>query len=183
MKRKLLVSSSLPPRSNTLIACTGMCCILLLSIVLFSPTRRSSDLSSARATINASQSLGTFTNTSEGINTAVWNGNMLDSAAITSLKNANVKTMRYPGGSTSDVYHWQSNTTVPGQSYANPSNTFDAFMGMAQTASAQAMITVNYGSGTPQEAANWVQYANKGGAGYSGPIPTYAGGSSSGHSY
>src|SRR5579859_4799257 len=185
MKRKLLVSSSLPPRSNTLIACTGMCCILLLSIVLFSPLERAAAASSARATINASQSLGTFTNTSEGINTAVWNGNILDSAAITSLKNANVKTMRYPGGSTSDVYHWQSNTTVPGQSYADPSNTFDAFMGVVQAlgSGAQPIITVNYGSGTPQEAAGWVQYANKGGSGYNGPVPTYSGGSSIGHTY
>jgi alpha-L-arabinofuranosidase len=45
------------------------------------------------------------------------------------------------------------------------------------------MITVNYGSGTPQEAAGWVQYANKGGPGYTGPVPTYPGASSTGHTY
>jgi hypothetical protein len=45
------------------------------------------------------------------------------------------------------------------------------------------MITVNYGSGTPQEAAGWVQYANKGGPGYAGPVPTYPGASSTGHTY
>src|SRR5581483_1818269 len=75
------------------------------------------------------------------------------------------------------------NTVVPNMSYANPNNTFDAFMGVAQKTDAQAMITVNYGSGTPQEAANWVQYANKGGPGYQGPVPTYTGGSSTGHRY
>ncbi len=185
MTRKLFVSSYLPPRSTTLIACAGMCCILLLSIVLFNPSGRAAAATSTQITINANQSLGTFTNASEGINTAVWNGNMLDSAATTLLKNANVKTIRYPGGSTSDVYHWQSNTTVQGQSFANPSNTFDAFMGVVQAVGpdAQPIITVNYGSGTPQEAANWVQYANKGGPGYNGPVPTYAGGSSTGHTY
>ncbi|HEU5229157.1 MAG TPA: cellulose binding domain-containing protein [Ktedonobacteraceae bacterium] len=185
MTRKLFVSSYLSPRSNRLIACAGMCCILLLSIVLFSPSGHAVAATSTQITINASQSLGTVTNASEGINTAVWNGNMLDSAATTLLKNANVKTMRYPGGSTSDVYHWQSNTTVQGQSFANPSNTFDAFMGVVQAvgSDAQPIITVNYGSGTPQEAANWVQYANKGGPGYNGPVPTYTGGSSTGHTY
>ncbi len=45
------------------------------------------------------------------------------------------------------------------------------------------MITVDYGAGTPQEAADWVKYANKGGAGYNGPVPTYSGGSSTGHNY
>src|SRR5579883_3597155 len=45
------------------------------------------------------------------------------------------------------------------------------------------MITVDYGGGTPSAAAGWVQYANKGGAGYNGPVPTYPGGSSTGHTY
>ncbi|HEY3994065.1 MAG TPA: cellulose binding domain-containing protein, partial [Ktedonobacteraceae bacterium] len=137
----------------------------------------------ASVTVNANNALGQLSSIAVGANTAVWDGNLLDAAVPGLLSAGGVKILRYPGGSTSDVYHWQSNTTVSGQSYANPSNTFDAFMGMAQATSAQAMITVNYGSGTPQEAANWVQYANKGGAGYSGPVPSYAGGSSSGHTY
>ena len=56
-------------------------------------------------------------------------------------------------------------------------------MSMAHAADAQAMITVDYGAGTPQEAAGWVKYANKGGPEYNGPVPTYAGGSSTGHHY
>ena len=56
-------------------------------------------------------------------------------------------------------------------------------MGMAHTVDAQAIITVDYGAGTPQEAAGWVQYANKGGSKYNGPVPTYTGGSSTGHHY
>lgn len=167
---------------------TGVFCLLILFGVTLSPLSRAisthaAAANSAQVTVNAGQALGTLTNTSKGLNTAVWDGNLLDSAASSAVKNAGVTTLRYPGGSTSDVYHWQSNTTVPGQSFANPSNTFDAFMSMAQSINAQAMITVDYGAGTPQEAAGWVQYANKGGAGYNGPVPTYAGGSSSGHTY
>lgn len=137
----------------------------------------------ASATVNASSSLGQIPGTAFGVNDAVWDGNLLDSSLPGLLSNAGVKMMRYPGGSTSDVYHWQSNSTVPNQSYANPNNTFDAFMGQVQATGAQAMITVNYGSGTPQEAANWVQYANEGGTSYTGPVPTYPGGSATGHNY
>lgn len=135
------------------------------------------------ATVNTNSSLGSIPATAFGTNTAVWDGQLLDSNLPGLLAANGVKVIRYPGGSTSDVYHWQSNTTVPGQSYANPNNTFDAFMGVTQATGAQAMITINYGSGTPQEAAGWVQYANKGGTGYTGPVPTYTGGSSSGHNY
>jgi alpha-L-arabinofuranosidase len=135
-------------------------------------------------TINASNALGQLPPTAFGINTVVWDDHLLDTNFPGLLSTAGVKVLRYPGGSASDAYHWQSNTIVSRQNYyANPSNTFDAFMGVVQATGAQTMITINYGSGTPQEAADWVQYANKGGPGYSGPVPTYAGGSSTGHTY
>lgn len=137
----------------------------------------------ASATINTSNALGQIPSTAIGVNDAVWDGNLLDSNLPGILSAAGTEIMRYPGGSTSDVYHWQSNSVVPGMSYANPNNTFDAFMGQVQATGAQAMITVNYGSGTPQEAANWVQYANEGSANYTGPVPTYPGASSTGHNY
>jgi len=137
---------------------------------------------SAQVTINHSF-LGLIPKTAFGVNDAVWDGNLLDSNLPGLLAADGVKMMRYPGGSTSDVYHWQDNSVVPNMSYANPNNTFDAFMGVVHATGAQAMITVNYGSGTPQEAANWVQYANRGGPNYTGPVPTYPGASSTGHRY
>jgi hypothetical protein len=181
MTRKL-VDLNLLRRRSTWITCTGICCALILSIMTFGPLNRAAAATSAQATINASQSLGSLANTSEGLNTAIWDGNLLDSASTAAIKNAGVGVLRYPGGSGSDIYHWQSNTEDNG-GYVNPSDTFDAFMGVAQTSGAQPMITVNYGSGTPAEAAGWVHYANKGGSGYNGPVPTYTGGSSTGHTY
>ena len=139
--------------------------------------------SSMSVTVDANTSLGTLPATAFGINAAVWDGHLLDANLPGLLQQAGVKVVRYPGGSTADVYHWQTNSTEPGQSFANPNNTFDAFMGVVQQTGAQAMITVNYGSGTPQEAAGWVQYANRGGPGYTGPVPTYPGASSTGHTY
>jgi hypothetical protein len=136
-----------------------------------------------RVTVDANASLGRLPATAFGINAAVWEGHLLDASLPGLLQQAGVTVVRYPGGSTADVYHWQTNSTEPGQSYANPQNTFDAFMGVMQRTGAQAMITVNDGSGTPQEAAGWVQYANKGGLGYTGPVPTYPGASPTGHTY
>ena len=160
-------------------------CLAISIFALVSPlgVTNVSAATSAQVTVDASHTLGTLTNTSKGLNTAVWDGNLLDGAATTAIKNAGVHILRYPGGSTSDTYHWQSNTTSPGTNSAASKNNFDAFMGMAQTAGSQPMITVDYGAGTPQEAADWVKYANKGGAGYNGPVPTYSGGSSTGHNY
>lgn len=166
------------------IASIALLCLLVASLVI-NPSNAPHALAatSAQVTVNAGQALGTLTGISKGLNTAVWDGNLLDSAASTAIQNAGVGLLRYPGGSTSDVYHWQSNTNVAGQGTDSARDTFDAFMTMAQSIGAQPMITVDYGGGTPTEAANWVQYANKGGSGYTGPVPTYAGGSSTGHTY
>jgi hypothetical protein len=156
---------------------------LLASFALLFPgaAQRARAATAASVTVNANSSLGVIPSSAFGINVAVWDGLLLDSATPGLLNATGAKIVRYPGGSLSDVYHWQSNTATQG--YANPSDTFDAFMQVAQQAGMQPMITVNYGSGTPQEAAGWVQYANKGGPGYNGPVPTYSGGSSTGHTY
>jgi alpha-L-arabinofuranosidase len=61
---------------------------------------------------------------------------------------------RYPGGSESDGFNWE-NFTTSGQN-----NPFSNFAQVVTNLGDQAMITVNYGSGTPEEAAAWVAYAN-----------------------
>ncbi len=120
----------------------------------------------ATVTVSANTPLGTIPSTAVGVNTAVWDGDLLDAAVPGLLGQAGVTTLRFPGGSTSDDYHWQTGSTSDG-AYVNPSNTFDAFMGMAHQAGAAPILTVNYGSnaagnggGDPNEAAAWVDYAN-----------------------
>jgi hypothetical protein len=121
-----------------------------------------------QVTVNVNSSLGTIPKTAFGLNTAVWDSQLLDSGLPSLLRQAGTTMLRFPGGSTADAYHWQTNSLTHGQSgYVDPHNTFDAFMGVAQQTSAQSMLTVNYGSnaagtagGDPQEAAAWVRYAN-----------------------
>lgn len=133
---------------------------LFLLLTSTPPAYAAGSTANAQVTVNLHQTLSTLSRLALGVNDAVWDGNLLDSQLPNLLHNAGVKVMRYPGGSTADVYHWQTNTTEPGQGYANPNNTFDAFMSVVQATGATPIITVNYGSGTPQEAAAWVQYAN-----------------------
>ncbi|GGZ11025.1 hypothetical protein GCM10010300_63760 [Streptomyces olivaceoviridis] len=67
--------------------------------------------------------------------------------------------VRHPGGSVADVYPGQTGTEEGGGHLA-PGTGFGTFMGTTRAAGAQPTITVNYGTGMPQEAASWVQYAN-----------------------
>lgn len=122
---------------------------------------------STQVTIDASKPRATIPITAFGMNTAVWDNNLLDSGVSDLLRGAGVTMLRFPGGSTADVYHWSDNTVTGKKGYVNPNNNFDAFMGLVQQIGAQAFITVNYGSnndgtggGDPAEAAAWVHYAN-----------------------
>jgi len=136
------------------------------------------------ATVSTGSCLGKFSPVAVGLNSAAWDGDLVDPALPGLLKPTAAQALRYPGGSTSDNYHWLSNgPDDPAQGGTAPDSTFDAFMSVVSATGAQAMITVNYGSGTAQEAADWVAYANRGGHHYTGAVPTYPGGSARGHKY
>ena len=136
------------------------------------------------ATVSTGSCVGQFSPIAIGLNSAAWDGDLVDAALPDLLRPTAAQTLRYPGGSTSDNYHWMSNAPDdPAQGGTSPDSTFDAFMSVAAATGAQAMITVNYGSGTEQEAADWVRYANRGGHHYKGPVPTYPGASVRGHDY
>jgi len=142
------------------------------SVFLFLATGLLTSPGSAQTTSTVQVAAGTTLSTipalAFGINSAVWDGNLLDTAVPGLLTNAGISAIRYPGGSTSDDYNWQTNSIVPNQGgYANPNNTFDAFMGLVKSTGSTPIITVNYGSnstgnggGTPAFAASWVNYAN-----------------------
>ena len=136
------------------------------------------------ATVDIRSNRGKLSPIAVGANAAAWDGHLVDDELPSLLRGAGLQTLRYPGGSTSDNYHWLSNMPDdPAQGGTTASANFDAYMSVVKAVRAQAMITVNYGSGTAQEAADWVRYANRGGRHYSGPVPTYPGASSTGHNY
>jgi hypothetical protein len=109
-------------------------------------------------TVNTHAGLGTVGDAAIGVNHAVWDTTLGTDAVADLLKGAGVQIMRYPGGSYSDIYHWSDNTAPGG--YVAPNTDFDHFMSGVKRAGAQAMVIANYGTGSAQEAADWVRYAN-----------------------
>lgn len=86
--------------------------------------------------------------------------------------------LRWPGGSLSDTYHWQTHTQCngSGSSYTSgpadsPNSTFDNFMNsVALPGGYDVAITVDYGTnpacnggGDPAQAAAWVSYVKNSG--------------------
>jgi hypothetical protein len=117
--------------------------------------------------------------TALGLNTAPWDyiyaadtsaGGGLD-VIEPLLKAAGIGLLRYGGGSYADYYDWQTNSNIqnclPYDTTASfvvtstgcatsDSLDFDQFSAQAKAIGAQSFVTVNYGSGTPAEAADWV---------------------------
>ena len=118
----------------------------------------SATAAAVNVTVNADEGLGTVPSTAYGLNQAVWDSQMNTQASVTALSQAGVEMMRYPGGSYGDIYNWQNNTAAGG--FVAPGTNFDSFMSTVKAVGAQAILIANYGTGTPQEAAAWVQYAN-----------------------
>ncbi len=82
-------------------------------------------------TVNATAGLGTIPASAIGLNTAVYDGDMNDTAIPGLLKAAGVDALRYPGGSFSDIYNWQTDTAAD-SGYVAPGTSFSSFMGTAQ---------------------------------------------------
>jgi hypothetical protein len=108
--------------------------------------------------VNARAGLETVGDMALGVNHAIWDAQLGTPEVADLMRNAGVQAMRYPGGSYTDIYHWRDHTAPGG--YVAPNTDFDHFMAGVRRAGARAIVTANYGTGTPQEAADWVRYAN-----------------------
>lgn len=94
-----------------------------------------------------------------GMNIMMWDP-YLSGAATTGLLTAmDTRALRFPGGSDSDDYDWQTDRLVSNGSFQWASHAA-TFARVAEARAAQAYVTVNYGSGTPEQAAAWVAYYN-----------------------
>ena len=86
---------------------------------------------------------------------------------VTALKALKVPNVRWPGGCFADEYHWRKGVGPQRAVSLNPNwggviepNTFgtDEYMDFIGQIGSDAYISVNVGSGTPQEAAEWLEY-------------------------
>jgi alpha-N-arabinofuranosidase len=88
---------------------------------------------------------------------------------VTALRALKVPDVRWPGGCFADTYHWRKGIGPAAQRPATlnstwggvvDSNSFgtDEFMDFMQQIGSQPYVSVNVGSGTPQEASEWLEY-------------------------
>ena len=107
-------------------------------------------------TVNAGMPLRTLDGRHLGINTATWDSLLADPLTTTRVQASGARFFRFPGGGTADQYHWQNNTIGSATAGMDTAQ----FLKLVQAAGGQAIITANYGTGTPQEAAAWVRFCN-----------------------
>ena len=120
--------------------------------------------------VDATQTVRTVDERVFGVNSVMWDGNTGSAQTVSMVQAAGIRMIRMPGGSNSDTYHWRVNKSEGAVTNgvlntwswkdANGVTGFNAFINLFTSTSAQPMITVNYGSGTPQEAAGLVAYLN-----------------------
>lgn len=86
------------------------------------------------------------------------------------IKELKPGTMRFPGGCVADCYFWEDGVGLPDKRPCKEnrhwggmeSNSFgtDEYIRFCSEIEAQPLICVNFGSSTPYDAANWVEYCN-----------------------
>jgi alpha-N-arabinofuranosidase len=86
---------------------------------------------------------------------------------VEALKALRVPNVRWPGGCFADEYHWRYGigperpvTLNPNWGGVTEPNTFGTheFMDFVEQIGSEAYLSINVGSGTPQEAAEWLEY-------------------------
>jgi hypothetical protein len=110
--------------------------------------------------VNASQPVRTVDNRMFGLNSGVWESSFTSPDNVPLLREIDNKVLRFPGGSLSDEYHWATGTSTRNGVTSSYPLSFDTFAAGARDSGAQVYITVNYGSGTASEAADWVRASN-----------------------
>ena len=96
--------------------------------------------------------------------------NGADPDIVALLRAAHLPLLRWPGGNFVSAYHWQEGVGPADHRPALPNfawggiepNTFgtDEFISFCRAVGCEPMICINAGTGTPEEAARWVQYCN-----------------------
>jgi N-acetylneuraminic acid mutarotase len=93
-----------------------------------------------------------------GVNAVIWDGYFDTPDTSNALQEIGCRTLRFPGGSLSDEYNWATDTSLTNTWQWQTS--FNDFMQIATNHSFNVFITANYGTGTSNEAADWVRCAN-----------------------
>ncbi len=134
----------------------------------------------AQITVEADHDLRVVPRTLYGMATEwIWDGNgmwnssrkSLDPELIQLTRDLGTTLLRFPGGLFGDYYHWRNGVGSAGSRPKTPSmpgdrdgsvHNFgtDEALAFAEQTGSRLLITVNAGTGTAEEAADWVRYVN-----------------------
>jgi len=89
-----------------------------------------------------------------GINVALWDADLLLKETEKYVKDVNHHVLRYPGGLRADDDDWEEILKA-----GNWMVDTDQFFDFCKKTNTTGMITVNFGTGTPEKAAKWVTHA------------------------
>jgi hypothetical protein len=89
-----------------------------------------------------------------GVNLAWWDSNLNTSQTQQMVQAADLTLFRFPGGSSSDDFHFNDPPSYQGKGTVSSMARFVASVG------GQGLATLDYGSGSPQEAAALLAYLN-----------------------
>jgi alpha-N-arabinofuranosidase len=98
--------------------------------------------------------------------------NRADPDVIRFLKESRLPILRWPGGNFVSTYHWRDGIgpierrpTLPNYAWGQQENNLfgtDEFIAFCRAVGCEPMVCINAGSGTPEEAAEWIEYCNGG---------------------
>jgi len=112
----------------------------------------------AAVSVDANAVLHPVNATHFGLNTTLWDPDLATVETANLVRDAGIGILRLPGGSVSDEYHWLTNTSR--DNTWKWASGFDKSSWLLRNSAPFGIVTLNYGSGTPEEAAAWVAYAN-----------------------
>ncbi len=107
---------------------------------------------SATVAVNAGQTIRETEPQDLGVNLVQWDSALPTSQTLAMVEAAGINTFRFPGGGISDSFHFNNGPSYNGQGTAATMASFIASIG------GTGLVTLDYGSGSPQEAAAFMAY-------------------------
>jgi hypothetical protein len=105
-------------------------------------------------TVNIGTTVGAATTNIVGVNLAYWDDQLTTAQTQSMVEAAGLNIFRFPGGSASDDFHFNSD-----DNYSDPSaNSIPQFAQFVDNVGGLAIVTIDYGSGSPQEAEAELAY-------------------------
>jgi hypothetical protein len=108
--------------------------------------------------VNAGQSVGSVGTPFLGVNLVSWDSYLNTSQTQQMVQNAGLGLFRFPGGSESDEFHF--NVPPANQPVYSGPGTAASMASFIASVNGRGIATLDYGSGSPQEAAAFLAYLN-----------------------